>query len=103
APGRPPFSFMSAIATAECTIRGRERWRFRSRGAEARTCGVIPYQQLLELAARQQACLTVAQARSCGLTDAQLRHRLRNGSLERVGSRVLRGARPARPPEQRLV
>ena len=29
--------------------------------------------------------MTYTQARSCGLTDPQIRHRLRNGSLERVG------------------
>ena len=71
--------------------------------AQARTLGVTPYQRLLDLAARQHACLTHAQARSCGLTDPQVRHRVRNGSLERVGSRVLRVVGAPSTWEQQLM
>ena len=64
---------------------------------------MTPYQRLLDLAARQHACLTHAQARSCGLTDPQIRHRVRNGSLERVGSRVLRVVGAPSTWEQQLM
>lgn len=62
-----------------------------------------PYQQLLDLAARQHACLTFAQARACGLTDPQIRHRIRNGTFERVGSRVLRLVGAPATWEQQLM
>ena len=82
---------MSAIATAECTIRGRANAGGSDLGALTHSLvGVTPYQQLLDLAARQHVCVTSAQARSCGLTDPQVRHHIRNGSLERVGARALR-------------
>ena len=64
---------------------------------------MTPYQRLLDLTACQHACVTYVQARSCGLTDSQIRHRIRNGSFERVGSRVLRLVGAPSTWEQQLM
>jgi len=51
---------------------------------------VDPDRLLLDLAARQHGCASISQAIDAGLTAPQIRHRLRRGWFERVGSHVLR-------------
>ncbi len=52
----------------------------------------LAFHQLSELATDQLGVFTTGQARAAGLTTKQLRRRVAEGSLERVGSHTLRGA-----------
>jgi very-short-patch-repair endonuclease len=62
-----------------------------------------PEQRLLQVAARQHACATVAQAMACGLTPGQIKHRFRTGRWERVGSRSFRVTGAPTTWEQQLM
>ncbi len=52
----------------------------------------MPFRQLSERTTDQYGVFTTGQARAAGLTTKQLRRRLAEGSLERVGSHTLRGS-----------
>jgi Transcriptional regulator, AbiEi antitoxin len=52
----------------------------------------LPFRQLSEITTDQHGVFTTGQARAAGLTTKQLRRRVAEGSLERVGAHTLRGS-----------
>jgi very-short-patch-repair endonuclease len=62
-----------------------------------------PFGRLSVLAAKQFGCFTRVDARSCGLSDAQLRRLVREGVFERAAVNVLRFAASTRTWNQEVM